>query len=394
MFQFILALVACLFSITSFSQVEEVIKNSSSFDHIDTINFNSFDAIGKSIGDAEIVFLGEQSHGDGTTFEVKTQLVKYLHEKKGFNVLLFESDSWSINELWEKNQTEQLRSNVFNVWSKCQQMDNLFQYILTEKNKNSPLNFGGFDCNHYSNYSKKEYTLSLQNFLIQQPFYNSDSLLWKKFISEIDRSIHEKTFDLKNSKDTLSVQSKTFISEQLNFLITNCSDDNWKHEFKNLKGLLTFRWNKDLSVRDQTMAENIIWLYNTKYKGQKLIVWAHNLHITKTLCQLENQLSTGELVAKSLVNKTFHLGFISGKGNFGLYNTAEYKIKTPKKNSLEYLLMQQNSYYSFIPLNATSKNLTFKSAGIFHEKYVHTKWSEVYDGFFYIKEMNSCEKVN
>jgi erythromycin esterase-like protein len=52
--------------------------------------------IGKSIGEADIVLLGEPSHGDGGAMQMKTRLVKYLHEQKGFDVLLFEADLYAI----------------------------------------------------------------------------------------------------------------------------------------------------------------------------------------------------------------------------------------------------------------------------------------------------------
>ena len=61
-----------------------------------------FAAIGNAIGEARIVLLGEQDHGDAAAFAMKTALVKYLHEQKGFNVLAFESDFFALNKGWEE----------------------------------------------------------------------------------------------------------------------------------------------------------------------------------------------------------------------------------------------------------------------------------------------------
>ena len=59
---------------------------------IDAIDedFSDLEPLADAIGSARVVQLGEPSHGAGSCFAAKARIVKFLHQRHGFDVLIWE----------------------------------------------------------------------------------------------------------------------------------------------------------------------------------------------------------------------------------------------------------------------------------------------------------------
>ena len=50
-------------------------------------NINEFSFLKEELKNVQVLMLGEKTHFDGNVFEMKTKIVKYLHQEMGFNTI-------------------------------------------------------------------------------------------------------------------------------------------------------------------------------------------------------------------------------------------------------------------------------------------------------------------
>ena len=374
----------------------------SSFHQVNSIDpkqkdFSDLESFGKAIANSRIVFLGEQDHGDAPTFLAKTRLIEYLHEKMGFDVLVFESDFWGLNTIWDNHLSdsfsfEQIKNNTYGIWSRCVQTQELYSYLEQTLKTNDPLIVSGMDCRHALPYSTNNYTKAITSFTRSQSVLTADTVSLNTFL-KLTNELIEKEYSIKTPIE----QQQRFV-QYLDKITPNITDSFWKQEFINLKGFALNSWNfnyKD-TTRDITMAQNLLWLTNEKYKGKKIIVWAHSAHIAMNTNKVKNENSTsmGNEVSKTLKDSIYILGFSSLTGRAGRITFAKkYTVQKAKKDGFESWVNTMNYDYGFVNFKPITNSTDFYMKGLGHtaEK---TNWTKVFDGVFYIKNMYPCDKTN
>lgn len=407
-----------LFSANGQEKIENFVKqNTISISTIepDSTNYSDLEKIGTAIGNSKIVMLGEQDHGDAPTFLAKTRLIKYLHEKKGFNILAFESDFFGLNHGWDelnkqKSQMDTfLKKNIFPIWTVCNTCNNLFYNYIPDTYKTAnPILVTGFDNQMILNYSSKNLSLKLDSVfksldlaIVKNPDYSStiipmiDSLRFGYF-NKLSQSFYLK---LGNYLSEIKQQAKIKLIKN-NFwllIIDNLIQENVEYQTQKSDQI------QSSNARDYQMAQNLKWLVTNKYPQEKIIVWAANDHVAKYKGSLKND-DTKQITAMGSyftrdslrMKDTYIIGFTSYEGTAGRLGFKTYPIRKPSSNGFESWI-DPNYNYSFVDFKAYNQQFPtndekFYLKGLGHQTFFKYNWAKVFDGIFYIKEMYTCNK--
>ncbi len=242
----------------------------------------------------DIVVLGEALHYDGSTFLIKTELVKFLHEQLGFNTILFESgefDMYNLQRQLEINP-EMIcpESAIWSFWSETIQINELWDYICETWHNYSrnlvPLSVGGIDCQYSGNISDS-LRFSYMKDMCDNKHINMEDVCptFADIMPDLTKYILDRSyFQNKIRRENLEV-----LNQELYTLSKLLGQDNMQvyRYIDNIRNRLLYTWNypEGHSLRtiwrDSLMTDNFIQ-YKKTHPNEKIIVWTSNMHASKT----------------------------------------------------------------------------------------------------------------
>jgi erythromycin esterase len=388
-------------------------------------DFSDLTPLIEKIGSARVVLLGEQSHGDGACFQGKSRLIKFLHQKMGFEVLAFESGMFDMRWVDEGMRngaplTEVHKRGLFGIWALSAQCQDLLKYALDSNTTENPLEFAGFDSQFSSGEARQEFPRAARAFFEKAgDTFSKDQA---KPVADLSDWIEQlearagnpegrKAKDPKPTQDRVADLIK-LIDEKKDVLLRVHSPREVAFMKRCLANQidysrqLAFQGEKDMSrggtIRDTAMGSNLTWLVTEYYSGRKVIVWAASMHnmynapeagLVGSDISYKDTVTMGHVAHGLIGEMMYSIMFIADHGKAGMPWSSPWPVARPPKGSIDALMHETGLPLAFLDL----KTAAARDGGAWlKEKQVarplgyapcEAVWPDQCDAFFFTDEM-------
>lgn len=394
-----------------------------SIDPDDEDDFTDLMPLKQAIGDARLVVLGEQSHGDGAVLLAKARLIKFLNKEMGFDVLAWESGMFDCREVDralknpDRAMDEIATLGIFPIWTASSQVRPTLDYVRSTLTSDKPIETCGFD-HQFSGGAGRWPQAVIDMFdaadakllpddvrsrldaglkpLFERDPQKLDAMLamWSKIPALMDtnqaaleKAVGVREFEFMRRTAEDAVVSLKSMQEFL------ASQNNPKATTNN--------------TRDQRMGENLIWLVNDRYKGRKIIAWMATFHGVHDIQQIkspmnpgmyEGVVNCGTVAHKALGDVMYTIGFTAADGKAGnVWGKTTMELPEPSEYSLEHLCVRTDVPFLFIDFQSLPADHWLRQPVVSRPLgygEMSAVWPDQLDAMFYIQTMFPSTKAN
>jgi erythromycin esterase len=339
--------------------------------------FQDLAAFGDMVGDADIVALGEPTHGNREVFQLKHRMLEYLVHEKGFNLFGIEApfaESEDLNDYvlhGRGSAAEALASITMWAWDTEEvvaMLDWMRQYNADPANQ-TKLKVFGFDIQNperavrltlsYLDKVDPSFARDIRQAMgsLTTPFSDPDEIGWRPITPE--------------EMDTASLIRVRKLTQRLDEFkakyIAKAGTSEWGRARQFAEQVLWWveaNYNDGEnynSVRDYGMFEIIKWNINRNGDGVKAVLWAHNSHLTNDTIDRWGDMDTaGRHLRRHYGTEVRLVGFLFDHGEFTALDAAPggllrtFEVGPTKPGYFESVMVGANQDVSLLDLNEIS----------------------------------------
>ncbi|HTS39677.1 MAG TPA: erythromycin esterase family protein [Xanthobacteraceae bacterium] len=257
--------------------------------------FDDLTGLDRLIGDARLVALGEATHGTAEFFQMKHRLLEYLVERKGFTVFAIEGNWPEAQEAdrfiktgEEGDAAAALAAMYFWTWQ-TEEVSALLHWMR-----------------HYNVRRGERPIVSFTGFDMQNPNVAMNRVIdFLDRTSCADRDVVRALYDgLDKPSSEIPEGEKTRLRDRANkafdlvearreTLVTASTPEEYR-DIRQAARIVLQAFARRAGIpgaeRDRAMAENVRWLIEEAFPGQKVVLWAHNGHVGTDMGSSEKSL--------------------------------------------------------------------------------------------------------
>lgn len=271
--------------------------------------FDDVAPVGKLVGKARIVALGEPTHGSREVFQMKHRMLEYLVVKHGFTVFAIEANQpecRAINDYvlhGKGNAKDALAGIYFWTWN-TEEVLAMIEWMRAwnaDPSHANKVQFTGFDMQ-----------------VAKVAFANVEAVAGKDAMKPVALlALANPEPEVKKLDEPARKALRDGLASLRPLLAK--ADPDIRHDLRILEQATDMYMTKSgYDARDLAMAENVGWLLD--HTKARIVVWAHNGHISNTLPAFVNM---GSHLRKKYKGAYLNLGFLFSEGAFQAYDMTK-----------------------------------------------------------------------